>query len=87
MRLGREEIRDRLRPLLEERLPEECRGGAFAEDLGLLGRGIGLDSIEALEIVGRIEQEFGITVADHDLERRHFESVGRLVSFIEERVG
>jgi acyl carrier protein len=49
---------------------------------GLLGRGIGLDSIEVLALLSAIEDEFDLTIADEDLRREHFATIGALVAFV-----
>lgn len=62
-------------------------GAAVEESLGLLGRGVGLDSIEALRIVTDLEERFGITIEDDALDPVHFKTVGTLAGFIEEQIG
>jgi len=62
------------------------RDGALKESDGLLGRGIGIDSVEALELVAAMETEFGITVRDDELLPEHFETVGTFVTFVEQRL-
>lgn len=41
-----------------------------------------LDSMFALQLVGFIEDNFGIEVTDEDLDIENFSSVDRIVSFI-----
>ena len=48
----------------------------------LLGRGIGLDSIEALALVVGIESEFDIEVADGELTVELFESISTLADHV-----
>ena len=59
-------------------LPE----GGVTRDTALLGRGIGLDSIEVLALVAAIETEFDVTIDDRELHRSHFATVGALVDFV-----
>jgi acyl carrier protein len=58
----------------------------ITEDTGLLGQGLGLDSIEVLSLVAAIEEEFDLTIDDADLKVAHFRTVGALVRFIGERL-
>ncbi|MCL6640034.1 MAG: acyl carrier protein [Candidatus Rokubacteria bacterium] len=58
----------------------------ITEETGLLGQGLGLDSIEVLSLVAAIEEEFGLTIDDADLKVVHFRTVGALVRFIGERL-
>jgi acyl carrier protein len=52
----------------------------------LLGRGVGLDSIETMALVLAIEEEFGISVADADLTVHLFENIETLANYILDRV-
>lgn len=51
----------------------------------LFGEGLGLDSIDALELVLGLEQEFGIKVEDEEVGVKAFASVDALVDFIEQK--
>lgn len=53
---------------------------------GLLGEGIGLDSVEVLQLVSAIEDGFGLTLEDEELLPEHFRSVGALAGFIAARI-
>jgi acyl carrier protein len=48
----------------------------------LLGRGIGLDSMETLSLISAIEKEFDIEVADDDLTVDLFKNIGTLAEYI-----
>src|SRR5262245_51856773 len=48
----------------------------------LLGRGVGLDSVETMALVLRIEGEFGITVPDDDMAAPLFETIGTLADYV-----
>ena len=52
------------------------------ETTGLLGRGIGLDSVEALRLVTAIEDEYGLTLEDDELTADRFRNVGAVVAFV-----
>ncbi len=53
-------------------------------DAPLFGDGLGLDSIDALELGVAIQKRYGITLsADSDTTRRHFSSVRTLAELIE----
>jgi acyl carrier protein len=52
----------------------------------LLGRGIGLDSVESLQLVVGLEQAFDLEVPDEDLNVELFRSIASLVRYLEERL-
>jgi acyl carrier protein len=56
-------------------------------DSPLLGRGIGLDSMETLSLVAGIEKEFGIEIPDEDLTVELFKNIGTLTEYIVRKVG
>jgi acyl carrier protein len=48
----------------------------------LLGRGLGLDSVEATALVAALEEEFAISIPDADLTAALFENVGVLSEYV-----
>jgi acyl carrier protein len=48
----------------------------------LLGRGVGLDSVETMALVLSIEEEFGISVPDSDMTATLFETLGTLSDYV-----
>ena len=53
------------------------------DDAPLFGAGLGLDSIDALELVVLLERDFGIVIKDMEAGRPAFQSVRTLAAFIE----
>jgi acyl carrier protein len=51
-------------------------GPIFGED------GLGLDSLDALELVVLVEEEFGVSIPDEEIGKRAFASVAVLADFI-----
>jgi acyl carrier protein len=60
--------------------PEEIR-----DDMPLFDEGLGLDSIDALEIVLELQRSFGVEIGDEEVGRRVLRSVNTIVEFIESR--
>jgi acyl carrier protein len=52
----------------------------------LLGRGIGLDSVETMALILSIEEEFGISVPDSDMTATLFETIGSLAGYIVQKL-
>jgi acyl carrier protein len=53
------------------------------DDAPLFGTGLGLDSIDALELVVLLEKEYGIVIKDIEEGRPAFRSVRTLADFID----
>jgi acyl carrier protein len=53
-------------------------------DEPLVGGGLGLDSIDTLELLVLLEREYGVTVPDINIGRKVFASVRSLASYIQE---
>ena len=58
--------------------PEE-----IMNDMPLFDEGLGLDSIDALEIVLELQRSFGVEITDEQVGKRVLRSVGTIVQFIE----
>lgn len=58
--------------------PEEIQ-----DDMPLFGEGLGLDSIDALELVLELQRSFGVVVGDEQVGQRVLASVRTIVEFIE----
>lgn len=52
----------------------------------LFGEGLGLDSVDALELVVAMEKEYGIKIRSDEIGREAFASVGALSRFIAGRM-
>jgi len=65
---------------LEDTAPDEIES-----DAPLFGEGLGLDSIDALEIAMVLEERYGVTLDDDpESNQRTFESVRSLAAFVAE---
>jgi acyl carrier protein len=53
------------------------------DDAPLFGEGLGLDSIDALELVLELERTFGVTISDEQTGATVLRSVGSIAEFIE----
>ncbi len=54
------------------------------DDAPLFKEGLGLDSIDALELVVAIEKLFNVIIEDEDVGKRAFASINALARFIQE---
>jgi acyl carrier protein len=51
----------------------------------IFGAGLGLDSVDALELVVAIEKEFGIRIDSHEIGKEAFASIDALAGFVDGR--
>ena len=63
---------------------EEITAEEIKDDAPLFKEGLGLDSIDALELVVAIENIFNVIIEDEDVGKRAFASVNTLARFIQE---
>jgi acyl carrier protein len=57
----------------------------ISDDIPLFGEGLGLDSIDALELVLEIERAFGVAITDEHLGKSVLQSVNTIADFITAR--
>lgn len=81
------DLKHKLKELLIERLKfEDMTPDDIGDDEPLFDGGLGLDSIDALEIVVMLETEFGIKVKNENSARDYFRSVSTLAELVEEKL-
>lgn len=77
------DLRQKLKELLIERLKfEDMTPDDIPDDEPLFAGGLGLDSIDALEIVVMLESEFGIKVKNETSARESFRSISTLAEYV-----
>ena len=81
------DLKHRLKELLIERLKfEDMTPDDIPDDEPLFAGGLGLDSIDALEIVVMLESEFGIKVKNESSARDYFKSVSTLADLVGQKL-
>jgi acyl carrier protein len=80
-----ETLRPRIKAVLVQSLRLPFPATQIADDIALFGEGLGLDSIDALELVLAVERTFGVTIGDEQTANRVLKSVNTIAEFIEER--
>jgi acyl carrier protein len=53
----------------------------LAADVSLIRRGI-VDSTGMLEVIGFLEEEFGLSIADDEMTPENLETIGRIAAFV-----
>jgi acyl carrier protein len=81
--VDRAELGANLKRLIVESLNlEGLSPERIADDAPLFGQGLGLDSVDALELVVAIEKEYGISIKSHEVDKSVFASVASLADFV-----
>jgi len=81
-----DQLKHRLKELLIERLKfEDMTPDDIGDDEPLFEGGLGLDSIDALEIVVMLESEFGLKIKNESSARESFRSIETLAQFVSEK--
>lgn len=82
-----QDLKVRIKNMLVERLKLEVDPTSIEDDAPLFAEeGLGLDSIDALELVLGVEQELGVRIDDEEVGSKAFASVSALAAFVEERM-
>jgi len=77
-------LREDLKRLIVDRLRlEGLTPDKIGDDTPLFAGGLGLDSVDALELVVGLEQEYGIVIKSHEIDKAIFTSVQTLARFVE----
>ncbi len=76
------DLKARIKKTIVERLKLDVEPSQIGDTTPLFGEGLGLDSIDALELVLGIEQEFGVKVEDEEVGARALASVDALADFV-----
>ena len=75
-------LRTEVKELLATGLRLDVAPADIPDDAPIFGEGLGLDSIDALELVVLVEERFQVAIPDEEIGRRAFASVNALVDFI-----
>jgi acyl carrier protein len=72
--------------ILDETLSLKGRSAGFSKSTPLLGAIPELDSMAVVALITSLEDRFGFTVEDDEIEGRTFATVGTLVKFVENKL-
>jgi len=78
-----ENLREAIKEMMVENLMLKVTKEEIADDLPLFGsNGLGLDSIDALELVVSLEKKFGVTVPNSETARQALATVNALHDYV-----
>lgn len=79
-----DDLKQRVKAMMIERLKlEGMEPGDIEDEAPLFGAGLGLDSIDALELVLGVEQAFGVRIEDEAAGLEAFRNTDALTAFIQ----
>ncbi len=80
-------LKEKLKKIIIEELNlEEIGPEDIEDDAPLFGEGLGLDSLDAVEIVVLLERHFGVEVKSLEEGKAAFQSINALAAYVEERI-
>ena len=78
-----ENLRHAIKEMMVENLMLKVPKEEIADDLPLFGpNGLGLDSIDALELVVSLEKKFGVTVPNSETARQALATVNSIAEYV-----
>lgn len=81
-------IKDKIKEMIVRRLKLKMSPQEIKDDTPLFGpNGLGLDSIDVLELVAGLQKEFGVVINDKAMAERILISVNTITNFIEKTKG
>ena len=80
-------IQEKLKKMIvEEMNVEDVTADEIDDNAPLFGEGLGLDSLDAIELVVLVKIRFGVEIRNVEEGRAAFQSINILADFIEERL-
>ena len=79
-------VTQEIKAVLDEVLSLNGRSAGFTRDTPLLGAIPELDSMAVVSLITRLEEHFGLTVDDDDMDGSTFATVGALVDFVDAKL-
>jgi acyl carrier protein len=80
------DVTQEVKQVLDEILSLNGRSAAFTRETHLLGAIPELDSMAVVSLITRLEEHFGLTVDDDDMDGSTFATVGSLADFVSEKL-
>jgi acyl carrier protein len=83
--MATDELKNSIKEMMVENLMLKVSKEDIGDDLPLFGvEGLGLDSIDALELVVSLEKHFGVSVPNSEVAKNALATVNTIASYVEE---
>jgi acyl carrier protein len=87
MALDREELKHALKEMITVECNVDIRADEVSDDIALIGEGLGLDSLDALEICVAVKKNYGVRIEAGPDVRKALRSVNALADTILVKMG
>jgi len=77
------ELKRQVRQMLVENLMLQIQPEEITDELPLFGEGLGLDSVDALQIVVALDKSYGLKIKDAEMARAVLKNVVTIVAAIQ----
>ena len=77
-------MREKIRGIIEDNLQIFDSDVEFSDEDHIFRKGF-VDSLFAVKLLAFLEQEFGIKIGNDDLNIENFQSVNKIISFVENK--
>jgi acyl carrier protein len=79
-----DELETKIKEMIVERCFLSVKPDEIADD-ALLTEAVGLDSVQILEVVVGLEEQFGVKVDDDDFDIENFSTVSAIAQYVRQR--
>jgi acyl carrier protein len=77
------DLKARVRQMLVDNLMLQVQPEEITDELPLFGEGLGLDSVDALQIVVALDKNFGLKIKDAEMAKGVLKNVNSIAAAIE----
>ncbi len=80
-------LKERIKQLMVENLMLQTAASEIADDLPLFGPGgLGLDSVDALQLVVALDKNFGLKIRDPEAAREILQNVSTMAQAVQQKL-
>lgn len=79
-------VEETIKEALVRSLKLKIEPHVIPDDIPLVEKGLGLDSVSILHVVGAVEKTFDITFDDRDIRRELFTDISTLAAYVRQRL-
>jgi len=75
-------VESKIKQIIVNDLELDLKGKSLTNETPLLDEGLNLDSVNVLELISLIEEEFGVTIRDEDMSAELIGTIGSLAAYV-----